>query len=210
MLTLFTLPKPFSGHIGTIQTNAIRSWKRLGSDVQVILCGKEPGLAEAAQNEGVEVITDIARNEFGTPLLNDAFAKARATARHNLMLYTNADIIFVSDLRRTVEQVRLKSFLMVGQRINLDLNELWDFESLDWERKLRQKVQVQGELFSFCGLDYFLFPKNAPFAQLPPFAVGRPGWDNWFVGHCRRGTTCPLLTRPMPLRPFTKTMDMGI
>src|SRR5829696_8900629 len=31
MLPIFALPKPFDGHVGRIQRNAIRSWKRIGS-----------------------------------------------------------------------------------------------------------------------------------------------------------------------------------
>ena len=49
MLTLFTAPKPFRGHIGLIQANAIRSWMALAPDIEVLLVGDEPGLAEAAR-----------------------------------------------------------------------------------------------------------------------------------------------------------------
>src|SRR5205823_8179075 len=31
------------------------------------------------------------------------------------------------------------------------------------------------------GSDYFVFPRDTDFG-LPPFAVGRPGWDNWMMG----------------------------
>jgi hypothetical protein len=31
-LTIFAVPKPFEGHIGMIQRNAIRSWKGLRPD----------------------------------------------------------------------------------------------------------------------------------------------------------------------------------
>lgn len=41
-LTIFAMPKPFGGHIATIQKNAIRSWARL-RPAQIILFGDEPG-----------------------------------------------------------------------------------------------------------------------------------------------------------------------
>ena len=48
-LTIFTSPKPFTDpHIATIQRNAIRSWQSLGEEVEVLLIGEEPGIAEAA------------------------------------------------------------------------------------------------------------------------------------------------------------------
>ena len=48
MLTLFSTPKPFRGHIAVIQTNAIRSWLELEPACEVILFGDEEGTAEVA------------------------------------------------------------------------------------------------------------------------------------------------------------------
>jgi hypothetical protein len=186
MITIFSLPKPFKDHIGVIQTNALRSWKRIAPGCQIILFGDEPGIREAAEREGVEHVPDIARNEFGTPLLNDAFEKAQSLARNKVMCYVNGDIILLSDVRRAVESIYLKNFLVVGQRWNLDLTELVDFSDEQWEEKLHHKTTREGELYCITGMDYFIFPTGAEFAKVPPFAVGRPGWDNWFLGHARR------------------------
>jgi hypothetical protein len=41
MLTIFSVPKAFLGHIGVIQRNALVSWMRLGEEVQVILLGND-------------------------------------------------------------------------------------------------------------------------------------------------------------------------
>jgi len=49
MITFFTTPKPFRGHIGVIQRNAIESWKRIHPSAEVILFGDEEGAAEAAR-----------------------------------------------------------------------------------------------------------------------------------------------------------------
>jgi hypothetical protein len=32
-------------------------------------------------------------------------------------------------------------------------------------------------------IDYFLFPAGTGLWEIPPFAVGRPGWDNWMIYH---------------------------
>ena len=50
VLTLFTVPKPFRGHVGDIQRNAIESWRALRPSVQVVLVGDEDGVAEAARD----------------------------------------------------------------------------------------------------------------------------------------------------------------
>jgi len=90
MLTIFTIPKAFEGHIGIIQRNAIGSWSRLGCDV--ILCGDDPGVSEAAKEVGATHIPDIDRNDYGTPLLSSAFAKdnVRVTERHK-HTYTHSE-----------------------------------------------------------------------------------------------------------------------
>lgn len=52
MITFFSTPKPFRGHIGVIQRNAIRSWKLAHPDAEVILFGDEEGASETARDLG--------------------------------------------------------------------------------------------------------------------------------------------------------------
>ena len=63
----------------------------------------------------------------------------------------------------------------------MDVRDLLDF-SPDWERRLWAEVSKTGVLHGKSGLDYFLFPRLNPFS-LPPFAVGRPGWDSFLIYH---------------------------
>ena len=53
MLTIFSTPKPFLGHIEVIQRNAIESWKRLEANVEIILIGDDPGTAEVCRELGL-------------------------------------------------------------------------------------------------------------------------------------------------------------
>jgi hypothetical protein len=158
---------------------------RLAPGCQVILCGNEPGIREAAEQEGAQHLPEIARNDFGTPLLSDAFEKVQAMARNPCTCYVNGDIILLSDMQRACEAIPFKPFLVVGQRSNIDITELLDFPH-GWEERLRNRAAREATLFAVTGLDYFLFPTGADFMKLPPFAVGRPGWDNWLLGHTRR------------------------
>jgi len=66
MLTLFTTAKPFEGHSGVIQRNALQSWKRLHPDVEVILFGEDAGSAEIANELGLGHEAFVERNKFGT------------------------------------------------------------------------------------------------------------------------------------------------
>src|SRR5215467_14431115 len=89
MITLFTLPKPFVGHIGMIQRNAIQSWTRLHRDIDILIFGNEQGTAEVAAEFGIRHVPDVDVNEYGTPLMNGYFQQAEEVARHARMCYVN-------------------------------------------------------------------------------------------------------------------------
>src|SRR5712691_9855664 len=134
MLTLFTTAKPFRGHIGVIQRNAIQSWTCLGPEIEIILFGNDEGAAEAAQQFGLRHEAHVERNELGTKRLDYMFARAQAIARHDLLCYINCDIILMRDFRRAVERVRAmhREFLMVGRRWDADVAVPLAFERADW------------------------------------------------------------------------------
>jgi hypothetical protein len=76
MLTIFSTPKPFEGHIGIIQRNAIHSWLRLSREIQVILIGDEPGAAEVARQFGILHIKEVERGKGGAKYLSSIFREA--------------------------------------------------------------------------------------------------------------------------------------
>src|SRR5881398_2899301 len=184
MLTLFTTPKPFRGHIAVIQRNAIRSWTLLRPRCEIILCGDDAGVASTAAELSVRHIPDIARNEYGTPLVSDVFAQAERAASHCILCYINADIIVMSDFLAAVSRIQKPRFLMLGQRWDLDLRTSWDFDQRDWEARLRAEAQARGSLHPYTGVDYYVFPKGL-WGEIPPFAVGRVVYDNWLIWRAR-------------------------
>jgi hypothetical protein len=62
MITFFSTPKPFRGHIGVIQRNAIHSWRLVHPGAEVILFGNEEGAAEAAREIGALHKPEVHRN----------------------------------------------------------------------------------------------------------------------------------------------------
>src|SRR5215469_13266830 len=179
MLTLFSIPKPFVGHVGVIQRNALGSWVRLRQGVQVILFGNDAGVASAAREAGVEHVPEIERTEYGTPLINSAFSTAARMARNPLLCCVNADIMFADDLIRAASWIRKRNFLMVGRRWNVDITEPWDFSGPQWREQLVTLARDRGVLSDEWWIDYFVFPRDSELGILPPFAVGRPMWDNY-------------------------------
>ena len=185
MITLFTLPKPFVGHIEMIQRNAIQSWTRLHPDIDILMFGNEQGTAEVAAEFGIRHVPDVDVNEYGTPLMNGYFQQAEELARHSHMCYVNADIILFSDLLEAVAKVDLPKFVLGGRRIDYDIAKPVDFTHHDWAETLREDAKANGTLHGFSGIDYFVYPRGM-FGEIPRFALGRWYWDNWLVYRARR------------------------
>lgn len=184
MLTIFSTPKPFRGHFGIIQMNAIQSWLRLNLKCEIILFGNEEGAGETTSRFGIRHIPRIACSKWGTPLISSLFEEAQKIANNEILCYVNADIILMSDFLRAVQRLKRREFLLVGQRWNLEVDELVNFDDPNWESTLRSAVVERGVLGRPDGLDYFVFPKGM-FFDIPPFSVGRPGWDNWMIYRAR-------------------------
>ena len=190
-LTLFSAPKPFTDpHIATIQRNAIRSWTLL-SDVDVILLGEETGLAEAARELGVRYLPNVARNSSGTPLISSMFQLARENSSSELLCIINADMILMDDFVKATIQARnlllkkqRQNFVLLSQRWDLDVTQPLDF-SAGWQDRLLSMVHRQGSLHRPAGSDFFLFPLSA-YLDVPPFTIGRAGWDNWMIYKARK------------------------
>lgn len=184
MLTFFTIPKPFEGVIGTAQKNSIKSWLAVHPGSEVIVFGNEKGSAEAASELGFRHVKEIRRNRFGTPLISEAFQVAHNIAKYDHLIFMNTDIILLNNLLEAARPIQSPNYLMVGRRTDLDFKEEIDFTSPDWKEMLANRAMKDGRLHGFSGIDYFLFPKSlAP--EMPPFPVGRPGWDSWFIYYIR-------------------------
>lgn len=200
MLTIFSIPKPFTGHIGTIQRNAIISWTLLRPHPQVILFGREEGTAEIAQSLGLRHVPEIASNLYGTPLLDDLFRQAELNAASDMMCYINADILVLSDFPRAVAQVtgRFQKFLAISERINLDLTEPIEFDG-DWESAVKKRSRESGTPIGYTGIDVFVFPKGT-YADVPDFGIGRLWFDQWLIKAAREsGTPVVDLSRVAPV-----------
>jgi hypothetical protein len=186
MLTIFATPKPFRGHNGIIQRNAIGSWVRLHPDCEVILFGDEAGAAEVAEDLGVRHVPDVLRSEFGTKRLDYIFARAQEMARHDRLCYANCDMILLPSFCQAVDRVARWSpkFLMIGRRWDTPLTQKLDFEPIDWASELREFATRSGKQQLTYAVDFFAFSRGL-YADVPPFVVGRVYWDHWMVWKAR-------------------------
>jgi hypothetical protein len=181
MLTILASPKPFEGHFGLIQRNAIGSWLRLQPRPQVILFGDAPGTREIAAEQGLEHVPSVEGNELGTPYLRAVIRAGEERARHDLVCYVNGDIILTDGFATAVRQAPVlgRRFLMVGARINLDLDVAVPFDT-DWRRWLRERCDERGTVGDHTSIDFFVFPKGF-YRDIPPLTIGRAWFDQWMI-----------------------------
>jgi len=176
VLTLFTIPRAFEGEAGERQRVALESWARLPG-AEIVLFGDDPGVAEAAAEFGALHVPQVGHTELGTPLVSSAFATAHEVASNRLLCYVNADIVLLGDVLGPLAHVGLPRFLVTGRCFEVDP------EAVPADGPTARRA---GRMTHAFGSDWFVFPADGTFARMPPFAVGRPAWDNWMVFHARR------------------------
>jgi len=187
VITFFTTPKPFAGHIDVIQRNALESWKRLHPDVEVILFGNEKGAAEVCRELGLRHEPETERNRLGTPRADFLFQRARELARHDLLCYSNCDILLLDDFCAALPRVtrQFDAFLMAGRRWDVDIREPLDFNRPDWSSQVRDLALRTNRQRPAQWIDYFAFRKGFFQNRIPELVIGRPGWDNWLLWYAR-------------------------
>jgi len=201
MLTIFSTAKSFDGHYGIIQMNALESWSQLPSFCEVIIFGDEPGTAEATHTFNFVHIPNIDSTKSGLPLISDMFKQAQEIASTSLVCYLNSDIILSSDFRKAVSWLNNHQgeFLLLSQRLDIEILDRLDFSDQNWEKKILHLARENGEYGGPTCNDCFLFPRGM-YEDIPPFAVGRVGWDNWIIYHT--------LNRGIPIIDATQALTL--
>ena len=187
MITLFTTTKDFTGIYKTIQMNALKSWRSISNDIEIIILGDSKGSKEAAEEVGAEYIPNVKCSDQGTPLLSDLFQQADERAKYSILTYINADIILPKNFYEEVMTVSkcFNKFLMVGHRWDMDVDDIIEFENDNEQNNFWERVKINSEKHACSGIDYFVYKRNQ-WKKLPDFIIGRPGFDNWLIWKARR------------------------
>jgi hypothetical protein len=112
MLTFLSSPKPFVGNAGTIQRTAIRSWKAVHPDAEVIIYGDGEGVAQACNEMGVRHIPDIPCSPSGVPYFNGIVEHASVDAKYDIQCYLNCDIILTGNIIDAVRNISFDQYLV--------------------------------------------------------------------------------------------------
>lgn len=180
-LTIFSAPKPFKGHAGIIQENAISSWSHLHPRPKIILFSNDTDTTDVGRRLDVDIVRPVETNTYGTPLVSSMFALANSLAAGDVLAFVNADIILTQS---TVDAARIARqwsgrFLMVAQRHDVDVRTRVAFDE-GWERKWAADALARGKLHSPGAIDWFVYPPGQ-YDDMPPFAIGRTAYDNWLL-----------------------------
>lgn len=183
MISFLSSPKPFKGVAQLHQMNAIRSWLAVCPNSEVILYGDSEGTQEAAQQFRIRHVPSIKSNKYGTPLFNAIVNQAKENATHEYHVYINCDIVLTQVFADTLQRIRFPQFLMIGQRIDLRENILWDLSEMNFRQQLARLCLAGNiSLHPPGGSDYFAF-KRGLWDNLPPITIGRGGYDNALIYH---------------------------
>ena len=74
---------------------------------------------------------------------------------------------------------------MMGRRWDTNITEPWDFNQAEWDRELRSVALSTGRLNGPSWVDYFCFSRDLYYGKMPPFLIGRDGWDPWLIWFAR-------------------------
>ena len=187
MITIFCTPKNFEGIFDVIQKNAIRSWRKVSSEIEIIIFGDSFGAKEIASEVNGIYYPKIKCSKNGVPFLSDLFDKANKISVNDTLMFINADIIIPKNIFDPIKIIRnqFQNFLSVGSRWDLDVDQLINFEKEDIVKLFWEKANNYSVRSSPAAIDYFIFNKNS-IKKIPDFVIGRPGYDNWLLWYARR------------------------
>ena len=183
MITFFTTPKAFHGHIGVIQTNAINSWSYLKPKPEIFLVGNDEGITDHVNR------LDLKHLSLSTtvPILDELFDKVREAASYPYLCFINSDIILLDDFMPTFEKVsgKFDKFLMISSRWNLDIETILSLENEEARNQLRYQATQKHDMYPAAGSDFFVFNKEM-YSGMPPFMKGRGFYDNWLICQAKK------------------------
>lgn len=177
-----------------LYTRTVVLWAQLRPYVQPVLY-YDKGLNDTLINLALtlgwrvfELHQQQQTNVSEPPVLKSIFAHLALTfASARFHGYANGDIVFTQDLIHTLNyldgvsrQLFWHHLFLTGRRTNANFSEsirlntaadVWQFSR-------------KGQLYNCGSEDYFITLANGfPWSSIPPFVVGRVGYDNWLVAH---------------------------
>lgn len=177
-----------------VHNNTLANWASFKPFVNLILFSNESDVLSTSVKYGWDAISLSNTSRFrNPPVLREMFLTAMEKYDTPWYGYINADILFTSDLIKTLRFIsstfplNTSRVLITGRRTNVNNVTLVNISSDD---AIRHTAASFGSLFREDAEDYFITTKSFPWSTVLPVVVGRPGYDNWLVAEawCRLET----------------------
>ncbi len=163
-IVLCTTFKPFEcAAVAQIQRQSVLNWRRVfGESVPLF------SFQEVPLNEPLELTYGACGGVVKGHTFNETITEIMMNYSAEIILYSNADILFADGMENVLRNLPEGDCLVVGQRIDCLSNGSF-------------------VLHVPSGMDYFIF-KRGMFRDLPALIMGRGGCDSALVAYClRRG-----------------------
>jgi predicted SAM-dependent methyltransferase len=132
---------------------------------------------------------DVECTENGLPSIRSMFEIAAERSEADLLMFTNADMIYLPSFFAGVEACSKEAgdrFLLVGSRMDFDSERSFSFGSADEISDFEAYVGESGKMHPPSGSDYFIFPRRQYLEnRLPDLWIGRGGWDLYMIYHAK-------------------------
>jgi hypothetical protein len=188
MLTICCSPKPFVAEAAWNQINALRSWRAIHPNTEIVMFGAPYGASEAAAEVNAKLVPEVVASPSGAPSFNAMVAYADRHGQHDLIVYANCDILLNATLVQAMLLCRehYSRFLLVGERMDLAESVVIDIRYQGWIHTLSElaansKLTVHGPT----GADYFGFVRGM-WTALPSVFMGRAMCDQALLHYCLR------------------------
>jgi hypothetical protein len=185
-IAILSSPRPFIGEFNRIQTNAIKSWMSLDSNIDIFLIDDEQStcssLLTASYYSAISIIHPLASSPWGTPLIDGPINQLLSSKKYSHVCFVNTDIILDNrfvDLISFLTRCSFTNYICMGQRHNIDVPFTLDYISAT-DRPMPNPWILPRSLHPPTGMDYWIMPCSSSLV-FPPFISGRPGMDSWLA-----------------------------
>lgn len=166
--------------------NAVSSWLTLVPPSNIILYVDDVMACNSWKDLGVRCIAAPSRcisADYNKMFVRCLFLEPEKLTSALYLAVVNTDILLDQDFLTALRTVRSRvhRFLMVGQRTDINFQQLIDFEAPAWRESLL-KTASSRKLHGVYGLDYWVWSRGIfENLQIPDFLVGVWRWDNWLL-----------------------------
>lgn len=185
-IAILSSPRPFVGEFNRIQTNSIKSWLSLDSNIDIFLIDDEQSTCRSLLTDPyystISILPPLAFSPWGTPLIDGPINKLLSSKKYTHVCFVNTDIVLDNrfvDLISFLTRCPFTSYICMGQRHNIDISFTLTYESAS-DRPNPNPWILPRSLHPPTGMDYWIMPCSTSLV-FPPFISGRPGMDSWLA-----------------------------